>query len=79
MDSLFMGMVSAFSGLLFADVRQGVPGLVPLAVALTSAVIMGVCGILIKVCKIKWLEQYALPLSMLGAMAASIPLTALMV
>lgn len=79
MDSLFMGMVSAFSGLLFADVRQGVPGLVPLAVALTSAVIMGVCGLLIKVCKIKWLEQYALPLSMLGAMAASIPLTALMV
>jgi len=25
-----------------------------------------------------WLEQYALPISMLGAMAAAIPLTALM-
>ena len=78
MDSLFMGMVSAFSGLLFADVRLGLPGLIPLAVALVSAVIMGVCGVLIKVCKVKWLEQYALPLSMLGAMAASIPLTALL-
>jgi len=47
-------------------------------VALVSAVIMAVLGILIKVCKISWLEQYALPLSMLGAMAASIPVTALM-
>ncbi len=78
MDSLFMGMISAFSGLLFADIRLGLPGFIPLAVAAAAAVIMGVCGILIKVCKIKWLEQYALPISMLGAMAASIPLTALM-
>lgn len=78
MDSLFMGMISAFTGLLFADIRLGVPGFIPLAVALVSALIMGVCGVLIKVCKIKWLEQYAMPISMLGAMAASIPLTALM-
>ncbi len=78
MDSLFMGMISAFTGLLFADIRLGVPGFIPLAVAMVSALIMGVCGVLIKVCKIKWLEQYAMPISMLGAMAASIPLTALM-
>ncbi len=78
MDSLFMGMISAFTGLLFADIREGLSGYVPLVVALISAVIMGVCGILIKVCKIKWLEQYAMPISMLGAMAASIPVTALM-
>jgi len=78
MDSLFMGMISAFTGLLFTDIRQGLPGLIPLAVALVSALIMGVCGILIKICRIRWLEQYAMPISMLGAMAASIPLTALM-
>lgn len=78
MDSMFLGMISAFVGMLFADIRLGVPGLIPIVVAVISAAIMGVCGLLIKVCKIKWLEQYALPISMLGAMAASIPVTWLM-
>ena len=71
MDSLFVGM-------LFADIRSGLPGFIPIAVALVSALMMGVCGVLIKVCKMTWLEQYALPLCMLCAMALSIPLTALM-
>lgn len=78
MSSMFLGMISAFVGTLFADVRAGLPGYIPIAVALVSAVLMAVCGILIKKCKMAWLEQYALPLSMLGAMAASIPITALM-
>jgi len=78
MDSMFLGMISAFVGMLFADIRLGVPGFIPIVVALISAAIMGICGILIKVCKVKWLEQYALPISMLGAMAASIPVTWLM-
>ncbi|MEG2252888.1 MAG: DUF5058 family protein [Clostridia bacterium] len=78
MDSLFLGMVSAFVGMLFADIRSGLPGLIPIAVALVSALLMAVCGILIKVCKIGWLEQYALPLCMLCAMALSIPITALL-
>ena len=78
MDSLFLGMVSAFVGMLFADIRSGLPGFIPIAVALVSALMMGVCGVLIKVCKMTWLEQYALPLCMLCAMALSIPLTALM-
>ncbi len=78
MASMFLGMISAFVGMLFSDIRSGLPGLIPIAVALVSAVIMAVCGILIKVCKAAWLEQYALPLSMLGAMAASIPITALL-
>ena len=78
MSSMFLGMISAFVGTLFADVRSGLPGYIPIAVALVSAVIMAVCGILIKKCKMSWLEQYALPISMLGAMAASIPITALM-
>lgn len=78
MSSMFLGMISAFVGMLFSDVRLGLPGFIPIAVALVSAVLMGIEGILIKVCKWNWLEQYALPISMLGAMAASIPLTALM-
>lgn len=78
MSGMFLGMISAFVGMLFADVRLGLPGFIPIVVALISAVIMAVEGILIKVCKLSWLEQYALPISMLGAMAASIPVTALM-
>lgn len=78
MSSMFLGMISAFVGMLFSDVRMGLPGFIPLVVALISAVIMGIEGILIKVCNWSWLEQYALPVSMLGAMAASIPVTALM-
>ncbi len=78
MSSMFLGMISAFVGMLFSDIRAGLPGFIPIAVAAVSAVIMAVCGLLIKICKWNWLEQYALPLSMLGAMAASIPVTALM-
>lgn len=78
MDSLFLGMISAFVGLLFADIRQGLSGFIPIVVALCSALLMAVCGLLIKKCKWAWLEQYALPLCMLGAMALSIPITMLM-
>lgn len=78
MDALFLGMISAFVGMLFANIRDGLPGFIPLAVALVSALLMAICGLLIKKCKLSWLEQYALPLSMLGAMALSIPITALM-
>ena len=45
MDSLFLGMVSAFVGMLFADIRSGLPGFIPIAVALVSALMMGVCGV----------------------------------
>ncbi len=77
-DALFLGMISAFVGLLFADVRQGLPGFIPLAVALASALLMVICGLLIKKLGWTWLEQYAMPLCMLGAMALSLPITALM-
>ena len=43
-----------------------------------AALLMAICGVLMKKCKMSWLEQYALPISMLGAMALSIPITALM-
>ena len=51
---------------------------IPIAVAFSSALLMALCGILIKVFKWTWLEQYAMPVCMLGAMALSLPITALM-
>ena len=48
MTSLFLGMISAFLGVVFADVRQGLVGFIPLFVLLVSAAIMGICGLLIK-------------------------------
>lgn len=78
MDSLFLGMISAFVGMLFSRVGEGLSGFVPIVVALVSAVLMAVCGVLIKKAKFTWLEQYALPICMLGAMALSIPITILM-
>lgn len=78
MNSLFLGMISAFVGMLFANIRAGLPGFIPIAVALHSAALMAICGVLIKKFRWTWLEQYALPLCMLGAMALSLPITALM-
>ncbi len=75
---MFLGMISTFLGVLFADIRTGLSGWIPIVVALASALIMGVCAVFIKVLKWQWMEQYALPISMLGAMALSIPITALM-
>ncbi len=73
--ALFMGMISAFLGYIFSDIRSGLVGWIPVFVMLVSALIMAFLGILVKSFKVKWLEDYALPISMLGAMAASIPLT----
>jgi len=76
MSALFLGMVSAFSGMIFANVRAGLPGWIPVFVMMVSALFMIVLGLLYKTKNIKWLENYALPISMLGAMALSIPITA---
>lgn len=69
MTSLFMGMISAFSGMVFSHVREGKRGLLPVAVLAVSALIMGICGLLVKKAHIKWLENYAMPFSMLLSMA----------
>ncbi|MBP3352171.1 MAG: DUF5058 family protein [Lachnospiraceae bacterium] len=73
--SLFLGMIAAFSGMVFADVRNGLEGWIPVFVLLCSAVVMGLCGILIKKCKMTWLENYALPISMLVAMIFAMVIT----
>ena len=73
--SLFLGMIAAFSGMVFADVRNGLEGWIPVFVLLCSAVVMGLCGLLIKKCKMTWLENYALPTSMLVAMVFAMVIT----
>lgn len=75
MTAMFLGMISAFLGMVFADIRSGLPGFIPIFVLLVSAVIMGICGLLIKKLGAKWLETYALSISMVGAMLFAIVIT----
>ena len=76
MDSLFIGMIATFLGMVFADIHVGLAGWIPVFVMLFSSLLMVICGLLIKKCNMQWLENYAMPISMLGAMAFAIPLTA---
>lgn len=75
MSAMFLGMISAFLGMVFSDVRDGLTGFIPLFVLLVSAAIMGICGFLIKKCRLKWLETYALAFSMVGAMIFAVIIT----
>ncbi len=77
MTAMFLGMISAFLGMVFADVRSGLKGFIPIFVLLVSAAIMGICGILIKKFQMKWLETYALSISMIGAMLFAVLITPL--
>ena len=53
-------------------------GLVPVGVFAVSALVMILCGLLMRRPKMKWLSEYALPISLIIGMAAAIPLTALL-
>lgn len=75
MTSMFLGMISAFLGMVFADIRTGLPGWIPIFVLLVSAALMGICGLLIKKFNMKWLETYALAISMIGAMIFAVIIT----
>ena len=50
-------------------------GLIPVGVMIVSALVMVVCGLLMRKPKLKWLGEYALPISLIAGMAAAIPLT----
>lgn len=81
-NAMFLGMISAFLGYVFCDVSDifhgKTAGLTPVCVMAVSAVIMAVCGLLATKFKIRWLTDYALPLSLIGGMAAAIPLANLL-
>ena len=75
LTSMFLGMISAFLGMVFADLRGGLVGWIPVFVLLVSAAIMGICGLLIKKFNMKWLETYAMAISMVGAMIFAVVIT----
>ncbi len=50
-------------------------GLIPVCVMGVSALTMVVCGLLMKLPKMKWLSEYALPISLIVGMAVAIPVT----
>lgn len=92
-NSLFIGMISAFVGFVFCNldrlwrgpvvdesgaVLSRTSGLVPVLVMVVAALTMLVCGVLMKVLKWKWLNDYALSISMVLGMASAIPFTALL-
>ena len=78
-NAMFLGMISAFLGYVFCDVglvfKGDTSGLVPVCVMAVSAVVMAICGICSKKFKIRWLTDYALPLSLVSGMAMAIPFT----
>lgn len=78
-NAMFLGMISAFLGFVFCDVgnviKGDTSGLIPVCVMAVSAIIMVICGGLSTKFKIRWLTDYALPLSLIGAMASAIPIT----
>ena len=51
-------------------------GLIPVCVMVISALVMVICGLLMRKPKLKWLSEYALPISLVLGMAAAIPITA---
>ena len=83
-NAMFIGMISAFLGFVFCDFsRLWIPGdysptsgLVPVCVLVVAAVVMVICGLLMKKPKFAWLGDYALPVSLILGMASAIPITA---
>ena len=81
-NAMFLGMISAFLGYVFCDVGGVISGdtsgLIPVCVMLVSAVVMAVCGLLATKARIRWLTDYALPISLVAGMASAIPFTSLL-
>ena len=81
-NAMFLGMISAFLGYVFCDVgaifKGNLTGLIPVCVMVVSALTMAVCGLLATSAKIKWLTDYALPISLVVGMASAIPFTNLL-
>ena len=79
-NAMFLGMISAFLGYVFCDVSDvfsgSTAGLIPVCVMAVSAVVMAICGLLSKKLNARWLEDYALPASLISGMASAIPFTA---
>jgi hypothetical protein len=78
--ALFLGMISAFLGYVFDDFTSvfhgDTSGLIPPLVMLCSALTMGICALAMKKLHWRWMNDYALPISLLVGMLSAIPITA---
>ena len=78
-NCMFIGMISAFLGYVFCDVagvvKGDMTGLIPVAVMIVSAVVMAVCGLARNRKGLGWLNDYALPISLIAGMLSAIPIT----
>ena len=83
-NAMFIGMISAFLGYVFCDISRlwspvegysVTSGLVPVCTMGVSAVVMVILGLLMRKPRLKWLGDYALPISLVLGMAAAIPIT----
>ncbi len=75
MAAIFIGMISAFlgAGIAGSEADGVVYGsVISILTLLTSAITMVICAYFIKVKKVKWLENFAMPVSMIVAMGMSI-------
>ena len=83
-NAMVIGMIAAFLGFVFCDFsRLWIPGdysptsgLIPVCVLVVAALVMVICGLLMKKPKFAWLGDYALPISLILGMASAIPITA---
>lgn len=84
-NAMFIGMIAAFVGYVFSDVSRlwspvegasATSGLIPVCVMGVAALVMAVCGLLMRKPRLKWLKDYALPISLVLGMASAIPITA---
>lgn len=84
-NSLFLGMIASFLGFVFCDISRlwnpeegysATSGLIPVCVMLVAALVVTLCGVLMRKPKLKWLKEYALPIGLVAGMAAAIPITA---
>ncbi len=79
-SALFLGMISAFLGYVFDDFtgvfRGDMRGLIPPLVSCVSALTMGLCALAMKTRGWRWMNDYALPISLIAGMLSAIPITA---
>lgn len=73
--ALFVGLISVFLGSVFREVTTGLEGWIPVFVMLIAAATTLIFGVLLKITKWRWLSDFALPVSMIVAMALAIPIT----
>ena len=86
-NAMFIGMISAFLGYVFSDISRlwspvegysATSGLIPVCTMAVSALVMVVLGLLMRKPRLKWLGDYALPISLVLGMIAAIPITAVL-